>query len=80
MDIGPDGLNFYVIEQIDEKRLSVLGRKILDDFFNAMPIGTIVKIEYVGKVKPKGGGRSYHNYKLEYDEETKPDKDIESSL
>lgn len=81
--VGADNLNFYIIEQKGDKKVSVLGRKLLDDFLKEMPLGTEVRIEYLGLQEPKGAGRAYHGYKCQYDKDTvakeaQTDKDKET--
>ena len=58
--VGKDNLNFYTIEQKGGKKVSVLGRKLLDDFLGGMPIGTEIRIKYLGLQEPKGQGRAFH--------------------
>ena len=64
----------YAIEKLSSKEMvGVFGTKILDDFFGAMVFGTQVKLTYMGKMKPKKGGREYHGYQCDYDKDTVPE-------
>lgn len=59
----------------DENGLSVVsfwGSALLDGKFKDIPMGSLVRLTYLGKVQPKTPtGRPYHNFKVEYDDTVK---------
>lgn len=63
----------YTVEKKGGKRIDVWGNHMLDNFFGNIPEGTEIKVEYLGKEAGQGG-RSYHNFKLNYDKGTMPEK------
>ncbi len=80
LGVGTDNLNFYTIEEMGGEKVSILGRKIVNDFLGSMPVGTEIKIEYLGKKEPKGQGRPYHGYKCQYNKETMPGPDLAKDI
>ncbi|GIW70259.1 MAG: hypothetical protein KatS3mg101_1006 [Patescibacteria group bacterium] len=77
--------NLYSIKT-DKEVKDVWGTALLDNFFQNIPVGCKVRLTYQGKMKSQKGGRSYHAFTLEYDQEdilkaeeesTVTDKDIE---
>ena len=81
-NIGQFKSNLYTLEQKDGEKIAVWGGSIIDGHFLTLPIGTEVKIKYLGRVKGEKGN-SYKNYqvwkkKSEVDELVdKADKEIE---
>ena len=72
-NIGPNNSNLYVVEQAGGEKINVWGDSILDNFFQHIAKGSMVKVKYLGKEKSeKRKGAEYHNYALEYDESTAP--------
>ena len=73
--VGDNDSNIYMleVEKEGEKMLvSMWGTFILDDKFahgfqgKAIPLGAMVKIEYLGKQKSQKGGRTYRSFKVGY--------------
>jgi len=64
--VGPNESNVYVLNTVDNKKVGVWGSRVLDDRFKEIPIGSEIKIEYLGEQRTKKGGRTYQNYKVFY--------------
>ena len=73
--IGQNNSNKYVIEKKSLGKISVWGTSVLDLRLQPLPIGTIIKITYLGTVKGKGP-KPYHNFEVLYDADTLPEKDL----
>jgi len=58
----------YTVQKENGVNLDVWGKAILDSFFQSIPIGSLVRITYKGKMKSAKGGRTYHAFDLEYDD------------
>lgn len=65
-DVGINKSNVYVIQTEDaEDPMSVWGSTVLDTKFQEIPVGSEVKIEYLGTVKGKGP-KPYKDFKVLY--------------
>jgi hypothetical protein len=73
--IGPNNSNLYVLEDPKGKSTSVWGSTVLDGRIGKLPIGTLVKITFLGLAKGKKG-TEYKNYEVQYDADTMPQEDI----
>lgn len=72
-NVGINNSEVYVIQEDGkDEPTSVWGGTVLDSRFEEIPVGSRVKIEYLGKVKGKGP-KPYNNYKVVY----VPNKDLE---
>jgi hypothetical protein len=67
--------NLYTLKTKDGAK-DVWGTALLDNFFQHIPEGCRVRLTYQGKQKSQKGGRSYHAYTLEYDEEDIQKEDL----
>lgn len=63
----------YTVEKKGGDEVGVWGTTMLDNFFRNITEGTEIRIEYLGKEDGKAG-RQYHNFKMEYDKDTMPQK------
>lgn len=72
-DIGPNKSKMYTVET-KEGEVKVWGSTVLDDKLMGVPTGTLVKIEYEGKLTSKKGAQ-YHSYKVFIDEDSKPESE-----
>lgn len=64
-NVGPNNSNVYVIKEDDQDEpTSVWGSTVLDSRFEEIPVGSRVKIEYLGE--EKGKRATYKNYKVVY--------------
>jgi hypothetical protein len=64
-NVGPNNSEVYVIKEDDkDEPTSVWGSTVLDSRFEEIPIGSRVKIEYLGKTKGKRA--EYKDYKVVY--------------
>lgn len=63
-NIGENNSNIYVFEKKDGNRVGVWGSTVLDARLKNLVVGEEVGIEYLGKQKPKSGGKEYHNYNI----------------
>ena len=61
--VGPNDSNLYALEVKGEK-IGVWGSTVLDTHFDQIPIGSEVRIEYLGKAKAEKSGREYHDFKV----------------
>lgn len=62
-EVGPNKSNVYTLTQEDGSTIGLWGSTVLDTKFDQIPLGSMVKIESLGKVKGKGGS-SYYDYKV----------------
>ena len=70
--------NMYTVDVGGGKLVDVWGKAMLDSFFKNIKRGETIKITYKGKEKSKKGGRTYHSFDFEHDEDTaiEDNKDI----
>jgi hypothetical protein len=65
-NVGINNSKVYMIEQEGaEEATSVWGSTVLDTKFQEIPVGSEVKIEYLGQVKGKGP-KPYKDFKVLY--------------
>jgi hypothetical protein len=69
-NVGPNNSFLFTIEKKGGKKVSVWGSAVLNKI-NTLPIGSLIKIEYLGKAKGKRG-TEFKNYKIQVDEDTRP--------
>ena len=62
-DVGKNKSNMYDI-QTEDKLVSVWGTQVLDDKIRLVPIGSEVKIEYLGKKPAENSDREYHDFQV----------------
>lgn len=73
VNVGPNNSNVYVIQEDDQdEATSVWGSTVIDARFEEIPVGSRVKIEYLGE--EKGKRATYKNYKIVY----VPNKDAQA--
>lgn len=70
-NVGPNNSKLFTVEKKGGHKVSVWGSAVLDKLFT-LPIGSLVRIEYLGKEKGKKGNM-FKNYKIQVDEDTRPD-------
>lgn len=59
---------YTLINPDDSGQKSVWGRMILNESLKKVPMGSFIRIQWLGKVKAKqAGGRSYHTWNVAYD-------------
>lgn len=64
-NVGPNNSNMYMIREDDkEEDTGVWGSTVLDGRFDEIPVGSRVKIDYLGE--EKGKRATYKNYKVVY--------------
>lgn len=64
-NVGPNNSRMYHIEVAgEEDTTGVWGSTVLDNKFSEIPIGSMVKVESLGKVQGKRG--TYKDYKVLY--------------
>jgi hypothetical protein len=73
-NVGPNRSYLFIIEQKGGEKVSVWGSTILNRLAK-LKVGTVLKIDYLGKVKGKGP-KPYANYSISIDEESLPIEDI----
>lgn len=65
-NVGINKSNIYVLqEEGKDETTSVWGSTVLDGRFEEIPVGSLVKIEYLGKEKGKSP-QPYKNFKVLY--------------
>ena len=69
-NVGPNNSFLFTIEKKGGKKVSVWGSAVLNKI-NTLPIGCLIRIEYLGKEKGKRG-TEFKNYKIQVDEDTRP--------
>lgn len=69
-NVGPNNSFLFTIEKKGGKKVSVWGSAVLNKL-NTLPIGSLIRIEYLGKQKGKRG-TEFKNYKIQIDEDTRP--------
>ncbi len=78
-NVGPNNSKLFTIEKKGGHKVSVWGSAVLDKIYT-LPIGALIRIEYLGKEKGKKG-TMFKNYKIQIDEDTRPDNaDIAESI
>lgn len=71
-NVGPNASMVYLIKEDDkEENTSVWGSTVLDSRFEEIPVGSRVKIEYLGL--EKGKRATYKNYKVVYVKQSVPE-------
>lgn len=71
-NVGPNNSNMYMVrEDGKEEDTGVWGSTVIDGRFEEIPVGSRVKIEYLGEEKSQRGS-TFKNYKILYI----PDKDV----
>lgn len=64
-NVGKHNSNVYVVKEDDkDEPTSVWGGTVIDGRFEEIPVGSRVKIEYVGEVQGKNA--KYKDYKIVY--------------
>jgi len=72
-NVGINNSNIYLIkEDSKDEPTSVWGSTVLDTKFEEIPTGSLVKIEYLGKVKSKAP-QPYKDFKVMYKAPTPQD-------
>lgn len=61
-DIGPNLAKIYVLKQEDGTEIGVWGGTIIDDKMSRIPVGNMVKIDFLGVDKTKDGKRTFKNF------------------
>jgi hypothetical protein len=69
-NVGPNNSFLFTIEKKGGKTVGVWGSAVLNKI-NTLPIGSLIRIEYLGKEKGKRG-TEFKNYKIQVDEDTRP--------
>ena len=73
-NVGPNNSKLFTIEKSkSHEKVSVWGSAVLDKLFT-LPVGSLIRIEYLGKAKGKTG-KEFKNYKIQVDEDTRPSSD-----
>jgi hypothetical protein len=70
--VGPNNSMMYTLRQENGETIGVWGNTVIDGRLGKLPIGTNVKIEYLGKTKSPKTNREYNNFKFYQDEEQPP--------
>jgi hypothetical protein len=65
-DVGPNSSMVYTLQPDHGEEVGVWGSTVIDSKFKEIPVGSMVGIEYIGKVSAKRGGSSYKDYDIEY--------------
>lgn len=66
MNIGANKSNLYEIEIADGRKVSIWGSALLDGKFDLIPMGSEVRVTYLGMEKAKQSARSYRTFKVEF--------------
>ena len=67
VQVGPNDSNMYHIEnKADNEMYGVWGSTALDAKFGEIPLGSEVKIEYLGEATSEKTGRTYKNFEVLY--------------
>jgi hypothetical protein len=65
-NIGANKSNLYEIELADGRKVSIWGSALLDGKFDLVPVGSEVRITYLGMEKAKQSARSYRTFRVEF--------------
>lgn len=65
-----DTATYYVILTEDDKKMDIKGTSGIESKFKEIPVGSFVRVTFLGKVKTKNG-RFMNDYKVEYDPDMK---------
>lgn len=63
--VGKHKATLYSLQKEKGNIVHVWSSRVLDEKMVAIQTGDDIRIIYEGKVKPEGGGREYHNYKVQ---------------
>lgn len=70
--VGQNESNVYEIKLKDGRLVSMWGSSLLDGKFDEVPLGSEVRITYLGIAQPKTPkGRAYQNFKVEFDKDSR---------
>jgi hypothetical protein len=69
-NVGPNNSFLFTVEKKGGKKVAVWGSAVLNKL-NTLPIGSLIKIEYLGKKKGKRG-TEFRDYDIQVDEDTRP--------
>lgn len=69
-NVGPNESNVYTL-RTENGEVGVWGSTVINTKFDEIPIGSMVRVEFIGKVSGKRGGSQYKDYQIKY----KPDPD-----
>lgn len=73
-NVGPNASNMYMLREDDkDEDTGVWGSSVIDSRFEEVPIGSRVRIEFLGEERSKRGN-SFKNYSVKYI----PNKDTEA--
>ena len=75
LDVTDRKMCFYDIEVSGEGTFSILGNVVINRILRDLPIGTEIRITYLGEAKSKTG-TNFKNYKVEYNKATMPQKSL----
>lgn len=62
-DVGANGSNLYEL-QVEDETYAVWGSAVLDNKFEQIPVGSMVKIESLGKQLNPKTNREYNDFKV----------------
>ncbi len=71
LDVTPKKLCFYDIETDKGEKKSILGSVVINKVLRNLPVGSLVRITYLGDAK-NGSGTTFHNFEVEYDKDSVP--------
>ena len=63
-NVGPNNSKMYTLEQPDGKLINVWGSTVLDSRMGIIPIGTEIRIVYLGLATSPKTKREYHNFEV----------------
>ncbi len=72
-NVGPNNSTMYTLKT-DQGEVGVWGSTVINTKFSQIPIGSLVRVELLGKAEGKGG-RQYKDYKIQY----KPDQELQAA-
>jgi len=70
--VGQNESNVYEIKLKDGRLVSMWGSSLLDGKFAEIPLGSEVRVSYLGISQPKTPkGRAYQNFRVEFDKDSR---------
>lgn len=64
-DVGPNSSMVYTLRFENGEEVGVWGSSVIDTKFKEIPVGSLVKVEFLGKVSGKRGTQ-YKDYDVKY--------------
>jgi len=69
-NVGKNNSRLYFVEKTVGEEVSFWGSSLLDNQMRSVPVGSFVRIHYLGMAIAEKSKRSYKNFEIEVDKQT----------